>query len=431
MPGGRLIMLPWIIWVLSALFVVLNYVQQVFPNIVAPELEAAFHADSGTLGAIASAYFYAYALLQIPVGLILDRFGTRRPLVIAILAAGIATLSFASAQNPTNALLARLLMGAGSAFSFLGCLKLVQEWFPISRFSTLAGMTNTAAMLGAACGAPLAVLVNAFGWRATMAWTGVVEVILGLLVFLIVRDQPRITVREALPPVISTPPSPALSLHAMIALLRNGTVWINALYATCISLIFVAFGGLWGSGYIQKAYALDAVAAAGTSSILFLGGIAGSLFYGWYSDHLHSRKRPMVQAGIGGLLTISLLLYITGIPLPLFKTGLFLAGFFSSANIISYAVALDLYPALSGLSIGFLSTCYYAGNATSQPLVGFLLEHHAGSTRGMDALTLADYRFALSSLVLFMAVALVCSIRMRETFPASCSESKMKRASGA
>ena len=76
-------MLPWIIWVLSALFVVLNYVQQVFPNIVAPELEAAFHADSGTLGAIASAYFYAYALLQIPVGLILDRFGTRRPLVIA------------------------------------------------------------------------------------------------------------------------------------------------------------------------------------------------------------------------------------------------------------------------------------------------------------------------------------------------------------
>ena len=413
-------MLPWIIWVLSALFVVLNYVQQVFPNIVAPELEASFHADSGTLGVIASAYFYAYAILQIPVGLILDRFGTRRPLVIAILSAGAATLGFASAHGSAHALLARLLMGAGSAFSFLGCLKLVQEWFPVSRFSTLAGMTNTAAMLGAACGAPLAVLVNSFGWRATMAWTGGVELILGLLVLLIVRDQPRILREQAALPHAKSS-SPSLSVEAMMGLLGNGTVWINAIYATCISLIFVAFGGLWGSGYIRKAYALDAVAAAGTSSILLVGGIAGSLFYGWYSDHLRSRKRPMVQAGIGGLLIISLLLYIPGIPLPLFKSGLFLAGFFSSANIISYAVALDLYPALSGLSIGFLSTCYYAGNATSQPLVGLLLQHHADSARGMDDPTLGDYRFALSSLVLFMALALISSLIIRETIPPSGS----------
>jgi sugar phosphate permease len=424
-------MLPWIIWVLSALFVVLNYVQQVFPNIVAPELESAFHADAGTLGAIASAYFYAYAILQIPVGLILDRFGTRRPLVIAIMGAGVATLAFSSAQGSASALLARLLMGAGSAFSFLGCLKLVQEWFPVSRFSTLAGMTNTAAMLGAACGAPLAVLVRTFGWRSTMAWTGGVEVILGLLVLLIVRDQPRIAEKkDGLSADQPPPPSHPLSLDVMVNLLRNGTVWINALYATCISLIFVAFGGLWGSGYIQKAYALDAVAAAGISSILFVGGIVGSLFYGWYSDHLRSRKRPMVQAGIGGLLTISLLLYVAGIPLPLFKAGLFLAGFFSSANIISYAVALDLYPALSGLSIGFLSTCYYAGNATSQPLVGFLLQHHAGSARGMDALTLGDYRFALSSLVLLMGVALICSLLLKETLSGKLSQSQEGGATG-
>ncbi|MEI6376315.1 MAG: MFS transporter [bacterium] len=407
-------MLPWIIWVLSALFVVLNYVQQVFPNVASQELERAFHADSGMLGTLASAYFYAYAILQIPVGLILDRFGTRRPLVIAIMTAGISTVGFAFAHTESHALLARLLMGAGSAFSFLGCLKLVQEWFPVSRFSTMAGMTNTAAMLGAACGAPLAILVNSLGWRATMTWTGGIELILALLVLIIVRDRPRIRTEADNP---SAKVSSSLSLREMIALLRNGMVWINAIYATCISLIFVAFGGLWGSGYIQKVYALDAVAAAGTSSILFLGGIAGSLFYGWYSDHLQSRRKPMVQAGIGGLLTIALLLYVPGIPLSLFKVGLFLAGFFSSANIISYAVARDLFPRLSGLSIGFLSTCYYVGNATSEPLVGLLLGRHAPAGGGMNSVTLGDYRFALSSLVLFMGVALICSLLLRETLP--------------
>lgn len=401
-------MLPWIIWVLSALFVVLNYVQQVFPNIIAPELGDAFHANNAVLGSIASAYFYAYAFLQIPVGLILDRFGTRRALAPAVLVAGAGALFFSGSHTSGDALVVRLLMGAGSAFSFLGCLKLVQEWFPPGRFSTLAGMTNTAAMLGAACGAPLAVLVKAIGWRAAMAWTGGVEVALGILILLIVRDRPASSQSAA-----KTPAMPGF--HVMFGVLHDGQIWINALYATCISLIFVAFGGLWGSGYINKVYHLDSVTAAGISSILFLGGIAGSLFYGWYSDFLQSRKKPMVQAGIGGLLTITLLLYIPDIPLFLFKAGLFLVGFFSSANIVSYAVARDLYPRLSGLSIGFLSTCFYAGSATSQPLVGFLLDRHAAAEHRINSLTASDYRFALSSLVLFMGVALVCSLLIKET----------------
>lgn len=400
-------MLPWIIWVLSALFVVLNYVQQVFPNIIAPELGVAFHANDAVLGSIASAYFYAYAFLQIPVGLILDRFGTRRVLVPAVLVAGGGTLFFSISHTSGDALVMRLLMGAGSAFSFLGCLKLVQEWFPPGRFSTLAGMTNTAAMLGAACGAPLAVLVKAIGWRAAMAWTGGIEVVLGILILIVVRDAP-----PSSQPKGNASAMPDASV--MLGVLRDGQAWINALYATFISLIFVAFGGLWGSGYIHKVYNLDSVASAGISSILFLGGIAGSLFYGWYSDFLQSRKRPMVQAGIGGLLTMFLLIYIPDIPLSLFKAGLFLAGFFSSANIVSYAVARDLYPRLSGLSIGFLSTCYYAGNATSQPLVGFLLDRHAASDNGVNAITVGDYRFALSSLVLFMGGAVVCSLLLKD-----------------
>src|ERR1035438_9391347 len=169
--------LPWLIWALSALFVVFNYVQQVIPNIIAVDLSHAFNATESTLGNIAASYFYAYAILQIPVGLIVDRFGTRRPLVIAILAAGLGTLAFSWAHGSGSAQLARLIMGASAAFSFIGCLKLVQEWFPPAKFSTLAGMTNTAGMIGAAGGVPIAVLVKAIGWRETVAWMGGAELI--------------------------------------------------------------------------------------------------------------------------------------------------------------------------------------------------------------------------------------------------------------
>src|ERR1035438_7975831 len=111
--------LPWLIWTLSALFVVFNYVQQVVPNIIAVELSQAFNATESTLGNIAASYFYAYAILQIPVGLIVDRFGTHRPLVVAILAAGLGTFAFSGAHGSGSAQLARLIMGASSAFSFI------------------------------------------------------------------------------------------------------------------------------------------------------------------------------------------------------------------------------------------------------------------------------------------------------------------------
>jgi len=149
-----------------------------------------------------------------------------------------------------------------------------------------------------------------------------------------------------------------------------------------------------------------------------MGGIGGSLFFGWYSDYLGRRKPPMVFAGVGALVTMAGMLYLPGLPLIGFKLGLFLVGFFSSANIVSYAVARDLSPKLAGFSIGFLSTCYFAGSAASQPLVGMLLEQSNPSSQrvaGLASLTAGDYRYALSLLVLFMFVGLIASVLLKET----------------
>ncbi len=402
--------LPWLIWGLAALFVVFNYLQQVVPNIIAGDLSHAFNASESTLGNIAACYFYAYAILQIPVGLIVDRFGTRWPLVIAILLAGLGTLAFAWAHDSGGAQIARFVMGASAAFSFIGCLKLVQAWFPPSKFSTLAGLTNMAGMLGMTGGVPIAILVKSIGWRETVAWLGGAELVLAVLVFLVVRDGPVAVVSRA---------APATQAGGISGVLANFQVWINAIYATSISLVYVAFGGLWGTPYIQKVYGLSTVAAAGAGNYLFVGGIVGSLFFGWISDYLGRRKLPMVLAGVGALATLAGLLYLPDVPLLGFKAGLLLVGFFSSANIISYAVARDLYPKLAGFSIGFLSTCYFAGSAASQPLVGMLLEHSNPSSQrsaGLASLTATgDYHYALSPLVGFMLVGLIASLLLRET----------------
>jgi len=265
-----------------------------------------------------------------------------------------------------------------------------------------------AGMLGMTIGAPIALLVRSIGWRETVAWMGGAELILAVLVFAVLRDGAT----------TASPPAPTKQAGGMSGVLGNPQVWINAIYATSISLVYVAFGGLWGVPYLQKVYNLDKVAAAGAGTYLFVGGIVGSLFFGWISDFLGKRKLPMVLAGVGALVTMAALLYVPGLPLIGFKAGLFLVGCFSSANIISYAVARDLYPKTAGFSIGFLSTCYFAGSAASQPLVGMLLEHSNPSNQraaGLASLTAADYRYALSPLVIFMVVGLIASLLIKET----------------
>lgn len=406
----------WIVWVLAATFVIFTYAQQVFPDIVATQLASDFHASKSTLGDISAAYFIAYATLQIPIGMSLDRIGIRIPLTIAIFLGGVSSILFAFAQTSEVAILARLLMGACASFSFLGCLKLVQGWFPVSRFSTMAGLTNTAAMLGAASGIPIAILVGTIGWRSATALLGDAQIALAAVVLLLVRDQAPETELRTLPS--SQRPSDAEPIAKVVtSFLSNPQVWLNALYATSISLVLVAFGDLWGVSFIEKSYGADAIKAADVGTCLFAGGMIGSMFFGWFADFIGSRKKTMILAAVGGLASMIPTLLGTNIPLPLFEAGLFLIGFFTGASIVPYAVARELHPDSSGLSIGFLSTCTYAGCALSQPLLGYMLQLHSKSSEEstLASLTIADYQFAFTSLIFFMGIGLVTSFILKDT----------------
>ena len=407
---------PWTVWGLAALFVVYNYVQQVAPGVIAADLAQAFQVSAGALGTIAAFYFYAYAALQIPVGLTVDRFGPHRPLAVAIATAAVGSLAFSWAGSAGAAQYSRLLIGAGAAFSFIACLKLASNWFAPGLFATLAGLTNTAGMVGAALGgAPLAALVRTTGWRGAMGLLAGAAAALAVLVLLLVRDRPPGA--EALPDDQGKTPASGGLRRGAWAVVANRQGWLNAVYATAISIVFVAFGALWGTTYVEKVYGLDTVAASGTVSMLFFGAIAGSLFFGWFSDRIRRRRAPMIVAAIGGLFAMAAILYLPVLPLVALKALLAALGFFCSANIISYAVAHDLCPPeRAGLALGFLNTCYYAGSAISQPLVGWLLDTRAPRPgAGLAALTAADFRFALSAVVGCLALSLVAALLLEET----------------
>ena len=283
----------WLVWGVAALFVVYNYIQQVVPGVIATDLARDFHVNAAALGSLAAWFFYAYAVLQIPVGLAVDRFGPRWPLTFAIGIATAGSFIFGWAASAGVAGFGRLILGAGAAFSFIACLKLAANWFAPGRFATLAGLTNTAGMIGAAAGTPLALLVGHTGWRDAMLLLGAVGVVISALALLLVRDRP--TGSAALDCRQS---GDAGLLVALRTIIRSHPAWLNALYASAISLSFVAFGALWGPPYIAKTYTLNVTAATAIVAMLFLGAIVGSLFFGWISDFVRSRRLPMTAAAL-------------------------------------------------------------------------------------------------------------------------------------
>ena len=417
---SKLKFLPWIVWGVAALYFFYDYMQQMAPGVMGPELISYFHANDAVLGTLSAFYFYSYAVMQIPVGIITDHFGPHRPLVIAALVAMGGSILFAMSQSISSVEVSRMIIGAGAAFSYVACLKLVSNWFPISRFATMAGMTSLVGMIGAIVGAgPLADAVMHFGWRGT-SWIFVaVGGGLAILIWLVVRDHPSGAARWEDHPEHNRGKSK--TWQDIKHVVTKPHSWMSGIYITTMNITFTAFGAVWGTSFIQTAYQIDKVSAATVVSMLFVGGLAGGPFWGWLSDRMHRRKLPMIMASAGALVCMAVILYLPGLPcIPLSATYalLFVQGFCCNGLVLGFAISNDIRPPGSaGISVGFANTICAGGTAIFLPIIGWLstLRSPERASQGMSALQAGDFRLALTILLGCLGIALIMALFTRET----------------
>src|SRR3989338_3340653 len=139
---------PWVVWALAASFFLFEYVTRVAPSVMANQLMQEFHVYALGLGALSAFFYYPYIVMQVPVGMLVDRFGPRRLLTVMVLMCALSNFIFGIAHNIWMADLGRFLMGFSSAFAFVSCLKLATSWFYPIRFPLLAGITQALGMVG-------------------------------------------------------------------------------------------------------------------------------------------------------------------------------------------------------------------------------------------------------------------------------------------
>lgn len=408
--------LPWVMWILGALFFFYEFLLQIAPGVMQMELRESFGIGATAFGALGFFYFTAYATMQIPAGVLLDRFGPRFFLTIACAFCGFGTLIFASAQNFAMAEVSRFVTGLGSAFAMLGTLVLTANWFPITRFALLHGLLLTVGISGAVFGgAPLGIIIEHFHWRETMTILGIIGVALMLLIWLIVRDRPTSNIGES-----SKQHKRVDTRQVILGMAKIFTTpqsWLTALYGA-LMYAPTQMMAQWGPSFLPLNYAISKATAAGFISLMFFGWVLGSPIYGGLSDYLGRRKVPLYISTFGTLATAVPILYLHSLPLPVLGTLLFLFGFFTCGFVPSFSILREQHSAkFSGTALGFMNMINSMGAALAIPAIGIILDYRwngllNGTTRVYD---LADYRAALSAIPVCFVLAIILLPMIKET----------------
>lgn len=405
----------WVIWLLSAFFMFYKYALEVSPSIMTTTLMSSFNINGVQLGNLAASYFYAYLIMQIPAGMLLDKFGPRKVTTIAIIVAAIGNFIFATAASLTVASIGRFLTGAGAAFAAINCLKLIANWFPFRLFAFMAGLMMSVGMLGAVGGqAPLSAFIEAFNWRYSMELIGLGGIVLAMLFWFVVRDRAPDHKRER----HIAPQKMSLFESLKIILKKRQSWWISVYSGFAFAPVMV-FGGLWGVSYIQEGFGVSHNLAAQTVSLIFIGFAVGAPVFGWFSDWLGRRNVVMFWGTLIALLSISTVIYAPNISHLMLVFLLFLFGFSISSFLLCFTVIREInLPILAATAIGFMNAFDALFGAFSDPFTGKLLD--LGWTgkliEGARIYPLGAYKMAFLTLPVYLIISLLLLLGVKETY---------------
>ncbi|AHE67987.1 MFS transporter [Legionella oakridgensis] len=396
---------------IGAVFYCYEFVLRIIPGALQSELSAVFgHISASTFGQLSAFYYFAYSPMQLPVGMLMDRFGPRRLLTFACLCCTIGSFMFMCFSSMLIAGCGRFLVGFGSSFAFVGVLSLAMYWLPQRYFSLVAGLITTLGMLGLVYGeVKITELALTMGLRPVLFLMVVFGALLSLLIFLIVRDGPG-GHHVKMQPLTEF-------FQNVWRVLTSSEVWLIGFVGACLYTSLSVFGELWGKTYLEQAHHLTKVEAARTISVMFLGWAVGAPVAGYFSDLTGRRVLPLVIGAILSLICISLVLYAPGLSYWSLNVLLFFYGVFSATEIIVFVMAKENSGAqLSGTVFAVTNMIVTLGGVIFQPLVGKLLDTFGdgGIVAGEHIYTMVDYQLALSVLPLSLLMVMVVAFFLKD-----------------
>ena len=358
-----------VVAILGLLYIVSQFLRNSV-GVIAPNLAAEMSLSPIEIGLLSSIYFFAFAATQLPLGVALDRFGPKRCMLASIAVTVAGSVAFALAHDVFGLVMSRALLGFGTACFLMAPVALYARWFPPERFSTFAGIHLGVGTLGALLAtAPLAFAVASVGWRTAFLAVAILTVVIGLLTWLIVSDDPpgrtteprNETLRESVAGIWQVIRTPSIGRIFLVQLTSYPS--------------FVLVVGLWGGPYLTHIYGYD---LKGRGEILFVAALAqvlGSFIWG-PSDRIFGRFKPPILVGTALSFSALLLFALGGVmPAPLLLAAFALLGFSTGMTSVVMSHGRSLVsPHLLGRCITLLNIGTMGGGFLVQFVSGVVID---------------------------------------------------------
>ncbi len=422
--GGvkRATLAGWLVCALGAIFYSYEYLLRVEPSVMSNELMSYYGIGYEGFGLLVGFYYTAYTPMQLLVGMITDLYGPRRVLTTAVAFCALGSYMFAMPHtyfSPNTyfyiACTGRFMVGFGSAFAFVGVLKLAVIWLPANRFALFSGLATALGMVGAMIGdTEIMHLSQTIGWLDTILYSASFGVMLIPVLWLLVRDK-----HDDLCPKRNPRPTFQDVFSGLAAIAKNPQIWISGSIALCFYCSLAVFGETWGVQFLVTTYGLSQKSAAHINAAVFAGWLVGAPLMGLISDQLRNRKLPIIAGAILSLCTLIIFLYYPNLSPNQLLTMLFLYGVFCSAEVICFSLGRENAPdQYSASAIAFINMLTMVSGMVLQPLVGILIswsQHNIYIENILSNLHINNFQFALFILPLGTVIILLLTMKLRET----------------
>lgn len=326
---------PWLrIFLPFAAGYFLSYLLRNANAVIAPELMREMNISAADLGLLTSAYLAAFGIFQLPLGILLDRYGPRRVESSLLLLTALGAAFFALGQSLAELAVARALIGLGVSACLMASFKAFSLWFPTERLASLNAAIMAAGGLGAlASSTPLSWVLPTTGWRGAFFGLAVLAVLTAALIFT-TPDKQRESGRETL----------AEQLRGVGRVFTSFAFWRHGPQTAMVVGGFMALQGLWAVPWLINFSGLTREAAANHLMLMSIGMVSGFVSIAGFVNRLAARGVPperILIYGMAGGLVITLLIVLDGASTYLlwFSMGLV----FSVGNL-SYALLSAQFP---------------------------------------------------------------------------------------
>jgi sugar phosphate permease len=364
----------WSLFAVLALIYMLVYFYRVSLAVIAGDVSQDLQLTPEELGTLSGILFYVYALAQLPLGPLIDRFGGR----LVISGCGLLTtaggLLFSQAQSLNAAMIARMLIGVGTASVLMATFAIFSRWYSRQEFGRASSLMIAFGNLGNLCGtAPLALGVAAVGWRQSFLFIAVLQGIATLFIFILVRDRPPLPVAA----VGGEAPRKIGIFAAWRMIFSSGSFWLLGMLCFFWYGNYLAIQGLWGGPYLRELMGLSREKTGQMLMYVSIGFVIGS----YCSDACVRRffagsQKWMLIVGSSFLALLMTAFLGWGEVLPpwLLALTLLLLGLAVSSGVLIYPIIRASFPvSIVGTALTSLNFFVLLGAAVTQQVMGMII----------------------------------------------------------